>query len=327
MRGTISGDPNPSEKRTLPCHQPPKRPFVLVRPNSASPTKSARHHGLSSEDCLIERAGLFASTVPKRTFRDHVDKDRFNLQKLSLTFVRKTPQPFFISFDSPFYRVSLPRGLFLLYSVNLSPFIPVFKTNEGQYGHYNDGYWPCHIETTSSRTSPTILSHILEITNHVLFQRETHRTYLIVLLTRGPRSSRIVILYRQCPSPNHHETHTTTSYPLHPLHVLSSPSSPPAPFQQQRVAFAPLPSYSASDFNVPSHLRCAINPLQPRFDRMRIRIKTSGTKEIYPSCRSSSSPVRPFPRVSANAWSVQFSPRRGWCQRYLPRSHSATCAA
>ena len=44
---------------------------------------------------------------------------------------------------------------------------------------------------------------------------------------------------------------------------------------------------------------------------MRIRIMTSGTKEIYPSCRISWSPVRPFPRASANPWSVQFSPRRG----------------
>ena len=105
---------------------PPKRPCVLVRLNSVSPTKPARHLGVSSEDCLIERAGLLACTVPKRTFGENVYEDRFNLQRLSLTFVRKTPRPFFISFDSPFYRVSLPRGLSLLYSVNLSPFISVF---------------------------------------------------------------------------------------------------------------------------------------------------------------------------------------------------------
>ena len=48
---------------------PPKRPrSVLVRLNAVSPTKPAHHHGISSEKCLIERAGLLACTVPNRTF-------------------------------------------------------------------------------------------------------------------------------------------------------------------------------------------------------------------------------------------------------------------
>ena len=65
-------------------------------------------------------------------------------------------------------------------------------------------------------------------------------------------------------------THTTTSYPLH---VLSSPPLTPTPFQQQRVAFVPVPQFAP-------HLRCAIKPRQPHFDRMRIRIMTSGTRSL-----------------------------------------------
>jgi len=106
----------------------------------------------------------------------------------------------------------------------------------------------------TNRTTHKILSHILEMINHVLFQRDTgypphgRERIPIELSTLG--HDPYAAPYGQSPSPNHHETHAMTSYP-HPPHVVSLPPPPPAPFQQQHVAFTPGPSYSTSDLNLP----------------------------------------------------------------------------
>jgi hypothetical protein len=57
--------------------------------------------------------------------------------------------------------------------------------------------------------------------------------------------------YRQSPSPNHHESYATPSYPLH---NISPP--PPPPFlqpqqQQPYLTYTPDQSYSAADLNHP----------------------------------------------------------------------------
>jgi chitin synthase len=60
--------------------------------------------------------------------------------------------------------------------------------------------------------------------------------------------------YRQSPSPNHHESYATPSYPLHTI----SPPPPPPPFhlqpqqqQQPYHTFTPDQSFSAADLNLP----------------------------------------------------------------------------
>jgi hypothetical protein len=107
------------------------------------------------------------------------------------------------------------------------------------------------IETMTSRTTPKILSHTPKITDHVLFQRDTHRTVKSTdeFFARRPPSSHGVI--RAMSLAKSLRNTPRLSYPPHPPHVLSPLSPPPAPFQHQHVAFAPVLSYSTSDLIVP----------------------------------------------------------------------------
>ena len=137
----------------------------------------------------------------------------------------------------------------------------------------------------TNRTTPNILSHIPKMTNHVLFRRDIHHTakntdrYLPV--GHDPYAPP----YGQSPSPNHHKTHATTSYPPHPFHVLS-----PLHHHRLHVAFALGTPNSSSDLNIHPPPSPAIKPLQLRFNHMRVRIMTLEIKETY----SPVSPVRLF---------------------------------
>jgi hypothetical protein len=168
---------------------------------------------------------------------------------LSLTFVCKTPQSFFLPSDSPLYHISLPRGLSLLYSVYFCPFISVFSS-QTRVSTGTTTTDPCLIQRRNhmtSRTTPKILFHIPKITNYVVFQRDTHHIAKNTDRVIHPVGQGHVVSYGQCPSPSSNGILATTS----PPHGLSPPSPPPVPFQRQHVAFAPAPSYSTSGLNVP----------------------------------------------------------------------------
>ena len=168
----------------------------------------------------------------------------------------------------------------------------------------------------TSRTTSKILSHTAEITNHLLFQPVTHRTAKNTRSSYSPMGhDPHAVSYGQCPSPNYYEPHAATSYPPRPTHMLSSPSLPPTSFQQQHVVSHPFhltvlpPSKS-----LPPPLRN--QPLQPHFDRKRIRIMTLGTKETYLSCEPRSTPV---------PMSLQMPLPEARRQQYALRLRPATC--
>ena len=114
--------------------------------------------------------------------------------------------------------------------------------------------------------------------------------------------------YRQCHSPSLNLIHATTSSSSSssPHHELSSPSPPLAPFQQQHVAFAPVPSYSTSGLNVP------LPPLRDSTSTTAFRLYEDHDHDLgdeggLPLLRAVASTRS---RESADAWSVQRSPRR-----------------
>ena len=79
----------------------------------------------------------------------------------------------------------------------------------------------------------------------------------------------------------------------------------------------PVPTISTS---LP-HL-CAIESLQPCFDRMRIRVMTLGTKETYPF----RDPRRPsVPRSPCGCLVSTTLPQKRNSQQYALRLHPATC--
>ena len=207
--------------------------------------KPAHHRGISSEDCSTTRTELLACTVSRITSGENVDQDRFNLQSLGLSFIRKTPRSVLLSYflrQSILSCLTTQRSVFTLFREFVSIIVkrgPVRALQRrllamphrnhvqqnfacDPFSHPRDNQ-PCPLSTGNP---PHVPDRVINPWATVLTQCHTVQA-----------------------KSNHHETHTTTSYPLHPLHVLSSPFPPPAPFQQQRVALAPVPSHSASDFN------------------------------------------------------------------------------
>ena len=114
------------------------------------------------------------------------------LSILGLIFVCNTPQPFFLSFNNPFYHISLPRGLSLLYSVGFCPFISVFQVliKRGPVGHYDDEYLPCPAPKPYDQQNyaQDPFSHPRDHQQRPLLMVPTTRP--IGLFTRGSRSSR-----------------------------------------------------------------------------------------------------------------------------------------
>jgi hypothetical protein len=124
----------------------------------------------------------------------------------------------------------------------------------------------------TSQNTPKILSHILDITNDTLFNG-TPTAWPRIPTSYPPVDDPYAVPYGQCPSPNRHETHATTSQPPRPPHVRLHHPCHRLPFSNSTLL--PYPSRFTvlpTSTSLP-HL-CAIEPLQPCFARMRIGVMT-----------------------------------------------------
>jgi chitin synthase len=121
------------------------------------------------------------------------------------------------------------------------PFILVHQADEGQQGHYNDGYSPypptSHYDQPNYASDP--FSTPQDYQNHPQHAQDYQPNYPPV--GHDPFNPP----YRQSPSPTHRESYTTSSYTLAP------PQSQQYQQQQPHGSFAPDQSFGATDLAVP----------------------------------------------------------------------------
>jgi hypothetical protein len=150
---------------------------------------------------------------------------------------------FFSLFIDFFHHVSLPRGEYLLGLMPNYPFILVHQPDEGQQGHYNDGYSPypptTHYDQPNYASDPFSTPH--DYQSHPQHAQDYQPNYPPV--GHDPFNPP----YRQSPSPSHPDPYSTSSY------SISQPPPPPQLYQQQQPhgSFTADQSLSTSDLTVP----------------------------------------------------------------------------